>query len=63
MEESLMPLPLLIVLGRPFMRTIDTKIYEKKGTVSIKVNGEKIEFKVFDTLNHLKIILIALMFV
>jgi len=50
MEESLMPLPLLIVLGRPFMRTTDTKIYEKKGTVSIKVNGEKIEFKIFDTL-------------
>jgi hypothetical protein len=50
MEESPMPLPLPIILGRPFMRTADTKIYVKKGTVSMKVNGEKIEFKVFDAL-------------
>jgi hypothetical protein len=45
-----MPLPLPIILGRPFMRTADTKICVKKGTVSMKVNGEKIEFKVFDAL-------------
>jgi len=50
MEESPMPLPLPIILGRPFMRTADTKICVKKGTVSMKVNGEKIEFKVFDAL-------------
>ena len=31
MEESLMPLHLPIILGRPFMRTIDTKICMKKG--------------------------------
>ena len=39
MEECPMPLPLPIILGRPFMRTVDTKICVKKGTVSIKVNG------------------------
>jgi hypothetical protein len=41
MEESFMPLPLPIILGRPFMRTIDTKICVKKGFVSMKVNGEQ----------------------
>jgi hypothetical protein len=50
MEESPMPLPLPIILGRPFMRTADTKICVKKGIVSMKVNGEKIEFKIFDAL-------------
>ena len=50
MEESPMPLPLPIILGRPFMRTANTKICVKKGIVSIKVNGEKIEFKIFDAL-------------
>jgi hypothetical protein len=50
MEESPMPLPLPIILGRPFMRIADTKICVKKGIVSIKVNGEKIEFKIFDAL-------------
>jgi hypothetical protein len=50
MEESPMPLPLPIILGRPFMRTVDTKICVKKGIVSMKVNGEKIEFKIFDAL-------------
>jgi hypothetical protein len=42
MEESPMPLPLSIILGRPFIRTVDTKICVKKGIVSMKVNGEKI---------------------
>jgi hypothetical protein len=51
MEESPMPLPLPIILGRPFMRTTNTKICVKKGIVSMKVNGEKIEFKIFDALN------------
>jgi hypothetical protein len=50
MEESPMPLPLPIILGRPFMRTADTKICVKKGIVSMKVNGEKIEFKIFGAL-------------
>jgi hypothetical protein len=50
MEEYTMLLPLPIILGRPFMRTEDTKICVKNGTISMKVNEEKIEFKIFNTL-------------
>jgi hypothetical protein len=50
MEESPMPLPLPIILGRPFMRIADIKICVKKGIVSMKVNGKKIEFRIFDAL-------------
>ena len=32
------------------MRTDNTKICVKNGTVSMKVNGEKIEFKIFDAM-------------
>jgi hypothetical protein len=32
------------------MRIVDTKISVKRGIVSMKVNGEKIEFKIFDAL-------------
>jgi hypothetical protein len=49
-EESPMSLHVPIILGRSFMRTADTKICVKKGIVSMKVNMEKIEFKVFDAL-------------
>jgi hypothetical protein len=45
-----MPLPLPTILGRPFMITGDTKFCGKECTLSMKVNGEKIEFKVFDAL-------------
>jgi hypothetical protein len=48
MKEAPMPSPLPIILGRPFMRTTNTKICVKKGTMSMKVNVEKIEFKVFE---------------
>jgi hypothetical protein len=44
-EESLIPWPLPIILRRPFMRTADTKICVKNGTMSMEVNGGKIEFK------------------
>ena len=50
MEESPMPLTLPIILGRPFMRIAYTKICVKNGIVSMKVNGEKIKFKIFDAL-------------
>ena len=48
MEEGPMPSHLPIILGRPFIRTANMKIYLKKGTMSMKVNGEKIVFKVFE---------------
>jgi hypothetical protein len=50
MEESPMPLPLPIILGRPFIRIVDTKTCVKEGNVSMKVNCEKIKFKIFDAL-------------
>ncbi|KAM2524740.1 hypothetical protein PS1_031435 [Malus domestica] len=50
MEESSMSSSSPIILGRPFMITADTKICVKKSTISMKVNGEKIEFKVFDAM-------------
>jgi hypothetical protein len=48
MEEAPIPSPLPIISGMPFLKTANTKICVKNGTVSIKVNGEKIEFKVFE---------------
>jgi hypothetical protein len=39
MEEGPMPSPLPIILGRPFMRTANTKICVKKGTMIMIVNG------------------------
>jgi hypothetical protein len=48
MEEGPMPSPLPIILGRPFMRTANMKICVKTGIVNMKVNGEKITFKVFE---------------
>ena len=48
MEEGSMPSPLPIILGRIFMRTANMKICVKKGTMSMKVNGENIVFKVFE---------------
>jgi hypothetical protein len=50
MEESPMPSSLLIVLGRSFMSTVDTNICVKNGIISMEVNGEMVEFKVFDAM-------------
>ena len=48
MEKDWMPSPLPLILGRPFMKTTNMKICVKKGIVSMKVNGKKIKFKVFE---------------
>jgi hypothetical protein len=50
MEESPMPSSLPIILGRSFISTVDTNICVKKGIISMEVNGEKVEFKVFDAM-------------
>jgi hypothetical protein len=50
MEESPMSSSLPIILGRSFMSTVDTNISVKKGIINMKVNGENVEFKVFDTM-------------
>jgi hypothetical protein len=50
MEESPMPSSLPIILGRSFMSTVNINIYVKKGIISMEVNGEKVEFKMFDAM-------------
>ncbi|XP_021808095.1 uncharacterized protein LOC110751878, partial [Prunus avium] len=41
-----------ILLGRPFMATVDTIIKVKDGTLSMTVLGKTIEFKLFDALSQ-----------
>ena len=43
-EDSRIPL----ILGRPFLATGKAKIKVAKGTISLKVNGKKAVFKIFD---------------
>ena len=50
MESVSMPHHLSIILGRPFMATAGSKIDVQKGTIEMKVNGQKIEFKVFEAM-------------
>jgi hypothetical protein len=50
MEESPMPSSLSIILGRSFMSIVNTNICVKNGIISMEVNGEKVEFKVFDAM-------------
>jgi hypothetical protein len=50
MGESPMPSSLPIILSRSFMSTIDTNICIKKSIISMRVNREKVESKVFDVM-------------
>jgi hypothetical protein len=50
MEESPMSSSLPIILEKSFMSTVDTNICVKKDIISIKVNGKKVEFKMFDAM-------------
>lgn len=38
----------MVILGCPFMNTTDLKIYVKKGTITMKINGTKSELNVFE---------------
>nr|XP_027118586.1 uncharacterized protein LOC113735799 [Coffea arabica] len=49
-DHSLDPSPLL--LGRPFLSTIQTKIDINKGTLSMKFDGEIVHFNIFDTMKY-----------
>ena len=46
MEESAHSSPMPLLLGRPFMKTAQTKIDVAKGTLSMKFGGDKIKFNV-----------------
>ncbi|RWR88646.1 hypothetical protein CKAN_01767600 [Cinnamomum micranthum f. kanehirae] len=50
MESVSLSHHLSIILGRPFMATVSSKIDVQKGTIEMKVNGQKIEFKVFEAM-------------
>ncbi|RWR73276.1 hypothetical protein CKAN_00154200 [Cinnamomum micranthum f. kanehirae] len=50
MESVSLPHHLSIILGRPFMATAGSKIDVQKGTIEMKVDGQKIEFKVFEAM-------------
>ena len=45
-----MPHHISIIFGRSFMATAGSKINVQKGTIEMKVNGQKIEFKVLDAM-------------
>ncbi|XP_051117848.1 uncharacterized protein LOC127242373 [Andrographis paniculata] len=49
-EHSTNPSPLL--LGRPFMCTVDTKIDVKHDSLTMEFDEERIEFKIFDAIEH-----------
>ncbi|XP_027155977.1 uncharacterized protein LOC113756537 [Coffea eugenioides] len=42
----------VILLGRPFMSTTRTKIDVHEGTLSVKFDGEKVTFNIFDAMKH-----------
>ena len=46
MEDSAHSSPMPILLGRPFMKTAQTKIDVAKGTLTMKFGGDKIKFNV-----------------
>ncbi|KAM2928101.1 hypothetical protein COP2_035379 [Malus domestica] len=48
MEDSTHSTPLLILLGRPFMKTVRTKIDVFKGKLTIEFDGEIIDFNIFE---------------
>nr|XP_027076001.1 uncharacterized protein LOC113699845 [Coffea arabica] len=49
-DHSSNPSPLL--LSRPFMSTVQTKINVNKGTLSMEFDGEIVQFNIFDTMKY-----------
>ena len=41
-----------ILIGRPFLKTVSTKIYVHKGTLPMEFDGEVIEFNMNDTMKY-----------
>ncbi|XP_027181957.1 uncharacterized protein LOC113780348 [Coffea eugenioides] len=52
MDDDHSPDPSLLLLGRPFFSTAQTKIDVNKGTLSIEFDGELVHFNIFDTMEH-----------
>ncbi|XP_070675715.1 uncharacterized protein [Malus domestica] len=53
MEDSAHSTSLLILLGRPFMKTAQTKIDVFKGTLTMEFDGEVIDFNISETMRYL----------
>lgn len=51
-ERSLNPSPIL--LGRPFLSTVRTKIDVNEGTLSMEFDGEIVNFNIFDAMKYRK---------
>ena len=49
-ERSLNPSPIL--LGRPFLSTVRTKIDVNEGTLSINFDGKIVNFNIFDMMKY-----------
>ncbi|XP_071940068.1 uncharacterized protein [Coffea arabica] len=52
MDDRSAPNSSLIILGRPFLSTAQTKIDVSKGTLTMKFDGETVHFNIFDTMKH-----------
>ncbi|CAN6681932.1 unnamed protein product [Malus baccata var. baccata] len=52
MEHDPMPTALLLILGRPFLRTARTKIDVYDGTLTMEIDGESIKFRIFNAMRY-----------
>ncbi|XP_027060851.1 uncharacterized protein [Coffea arabica] len=52
MDDGHSPDPSLLLLGRPFMSTAQTKIDVNKGILSMEFDGKIVHFNIFDTMKY-----------
>ncbi|CAN6559485.1 unnamed protein product [Malus baccata var. baccata] len=50
MEHDPMPTALPLILGRPFLRTAQTKIDVYDGTLTMEIDGESVKFRIFNAM-------------
>jgi len=41
-----------ILLGRPFLKTAQTKIDVSNGSLSMEFDGERVDFNIYDAMRH-----------
>ncbi|CAN6580777.1 unnamed protein product [Malus baccata var. baccata] len=52
MEHDPMPTALPLILGRPFLRTVRTKIDVYDGTLTMEIDGEMVKFRIFNAMRY-----------
>ena len=52
MEDEGSPMPITLLLGWPFMKTVRTKIDVYNGTLTIEFNGEVVHFNIFEVMRY-----------